>query len=94
MAKAKSPAKQPAPKKSAKPRRRGTVAPPVCDAPPSRCPTCGSSEREGYSNTTEYAIVGRIAGSGQEYTHVVWRTTKCKCCGQVRRDRSYENRAA
>ena len=61
---------------------------PIVDAPPSCCPKCGSTERTDYSNTTRVAYNG--IHEGKEYSHVVWRTTSCKKCGQRRRDRSYE----
>ena len=57
----------------------------------SRCPGCGSTEREAYSNPTEVES-GGVTGDGHTYTHVVHRSTKCKQCGQARRDRTFENR--
>lgn len=56
----------------------------------SRCPQCGSTEREKYSNPTEMEQAGTF--KGQAFTHIVWRSTRCLTCGQSRRDRTYENR--
>lgn len=67
--------------------------PPVVDAKATACPTCGSTRRERYFHTVERAIAG-VDRDGKPYTHVVWRRTRCTDCGQVRVDRSYENRPA
>lgn len=66
---------------------------PIVEAMPSSCPKCRSTDRTAYSNTTEYPIAGMTI-DGRQYSHVIWRTTACKSCGQVRRDRSYEMRSA
>lgn len=58
---------------------------------PSRCQKCGSTERTAYQNQTEVAT-GGVTSTGEAYTHVVWRTTRCKVCDQTRRDKSFENR--
>lgn len=65
--------------------------PPVVNAVVTKCPTCGSTERERYFHTVERAIAG-VDRDGKHYTHVVWRRTRCANCGQIRIDRSYENR--
>lgn len=57
----------------------------------SRCPKCGSTERVPYYNRRERAIAG-VTPEGHPYTHVVWRRTRCENCGQVRDDRTYEQR--
>lgn len=76
-------------KTKSKPRSPRSGEPtPVVEAPPSCCPKCGSTERTDYSNTTRIAYNG--LHDGRKYSHVVWRTTSCKKCGQRRRDRSYE----
>lgn len=59
--------------------------------PISRCPKCGSTERVPYYNRRERAISG-VTPDGHPYTHVVWRRTRCENCGQVRDDRTYEQR--
>ena len=56
--------------------------------PPTKCPVCGSQERESY-----YAV-HRIDGSGVNargtaYCGVELRPTKCTACGQARFDRRY-----
>jgi hypothetical protein len=79
-----SKAKQPSAAKSARSK------PPIVEATPTRC-KCGSTERERYFHTLKRAIAGVTAG-GQPYTHVVWRRTRCRACGQVRTDRGRENR--
>lgn len=56
----------------------------------SRCAKCGSTERTPYTNTLEREIAG--LHEGQEYTHILWRSTTCASCGQGRRDRCFENR--
>lgn len=55
----------------------------------SRCPKCGSTEREGYESKTvqPYATIHR----GVEYSHIVRRRCRCSNCGQTRIDRTYEN---
>lgn len=61
-------------------------------ANPSRCRPCGSTERAPYMGSpVEHKITG-VDLQGHHYTHVVFRRTKCLNCGQVRTDRSYENR--
>jgi hypothetical protein len=65
-------------------------APETVTVEPSRCQSCGSTEREKYFCTTTRAIAG--SHDGQPYTHIVWRRTRCKACGQVRIDKSYEHR--
>ena len=55
-----------------------------------QCPKCGSSNRTPYFGTVEREIDGMK--DGQTFTHVVWRRTKCVDCGQLRQDRTYENR--
>lgn len=67
---------------------------PIVQAAPSSCPKCGSTERTPYSDTTSHAIVGINPATGQEYNHVIWRSTCCANCGQRRRDRSFEMKAA
>lgn len=58
----------------------------------SRCRRCGSTEREPYHGTREVKVAGVDPHSGKPYTHVVWRRTRCKHCGQMRMDRSLEQR--
>lgn len=69
-------------------------SPPVVVVEPSRCTRCGSTARTGYSGTTEVAraIPGETP-EGKPYTHIVWRRTCCRDCGQVRCDKSFENRS-
>lgn len=57
----------------------------------SRCKACQSTEKTPYSNKTELEYAGTTA-AGEPYTHIVWRSTSCKSCGQARRDKTYENR--
>jgi hypothetical protein len=57
---------------------------------PSRCKSCGSTERTPYFATNETAHRG--IHDGEPYTHIVWRRTKCLHCGQLRTDRALENR--
>jgi hypothetical protein len=53
-----------------------------------KCPRCGSTDREPYFHKTEQEIDG--IHEGQIYTRVVWRRTKCRACEQYRSDKSYE----
>jgi len=56
-----------------------------------RCPSCGSTERERYTKSTEQAYEG-VTREGQRYTHIVRKWTICSSCLQHRIDRLYENR--
>lgn len=79
-------------KAAGRPAGSQTEKPPVVTVPTSRCVKCQATERERYFRTEEKEIAGRDP-DGNEYTHVVWRWTRCTACGQVRVDRTYENRA-
>ena len=63
------------------------------DASGTRCGKCGSTERTRYEQTREIAQIGTTL-SGLPFTHVVWRRTCCKACGQWRIDRFFENRTS
>ena len=63
------------------------------DASGTRCGKCGSTERTRYEQTREIAQIGTTL-SGLPFTHVVWRRTRCKACGQWRIDRFFENRTS
>lgn len=56
-----------------------------------QCGSCGSSERTPYQKVNEVEHGGKTA-EGEEYTHIVFKRTKCKNCGQQRVDRIRENR--
>lgn len=56
-----------------------------------RCPSCGSTDREAYWGKREHQHDG-LDDSGRPFTHVCWRKTRCKVCGQIRVDRTLENR--
>lgn len=58
---------------------------------PAACVRCHSTEREPYDKVRERAITGRTT-DGHIYTHVVWRKTRCRACGQARIERHYEFR--
>lgn len=66
---------------------------PVVQVELSRCQTCGSTERTAYHRVDEQEYAG-LDNAGKAYTHIVRRYCQCKSCGQVRIDRSYENRTA
>ena len=57
----------------------------------SRCPKCGSTERSRYVCVVRRPSTGMDA-DGQPHSHVVWRRTRCRACGQSRVDRSFELR--
>jgi len=59
---------------------------------PSRCRRCGSTERGPYFNRREREYPAGVDPEGRLATHVVWRRCVCKKCGQVRDDRTFENR--
>lgn len=63
-----------------------SAAMPIVDAEPTRCPRCGSAERDGYHNvrTQDY---GGTTPDGRTYQRTTWRRTRCRGCGQVRIDR-------
>jgi hypothetical protein len=58
---------------------------------PAACVRCHSTERAPYDKIRERAISGRTT-DGRPYTHVVWRKTRCRACGQARVERHYEHR--
>lgn len=78
-----------APKKGSK--KMPPAKPPVNQVAASRCPKCGSTERTGYEHVSEMEFGGKDP-EGNEYTHVVRKSTNCKACGQRRIDRILENR--
>jgi hypothetical protein len=72
-------------------RRRGAkTGTPQVESGKSRCPKCNSTTRKPYANTRAVESPGMI--NGKPYTHVVFRYTNCKKCGQARVDRTCENR--
>ena len=91
MSKKKSPKKSPANKTAGRPAGQPNHEVAHATAVVTACPKCGSTEREPYYNRRELRcdIAQR---SGEQFTHVVWRRTKCLACGQVRDDRHLENR--
>lgn len=62
----------------------------TADVHPSRCPQCGSTERGPYLSSTEQPYPG--IHDGAPYTHIVRRRVQCQGCGQMRIDRTFENR--
>jgi hypothetical protein len=81
--------------KKAKGRPRGSknVQRDECDVITSRCKRCGSSKRKPYqSDPTTLEAGGVDPITGAPYTHVIWRRTACKQCGQARIDKCYEFR--
>ena len=79
-------------KKSTKTEAAPKHAPPQVQAALTRCPACGSTDRESYSGTLAQEY-GGITPDGKPHTHIVRRRTACRACGQCRVDRFYENRA-
>ena len=77
-------------KRPGRPKGAQTQPRPTAQASLSRCPSCGSTEREPYSQTrrTEYA---GLTADGEPYTAIVRRWTACATCGQARIDKTYEH---
>ena len=63
----------------------------VITVQPSRCPRCGSTRRSEYWGKTVQEYAG-IDPEGRPYTHIIRRRCRCLDCGQVRIDKTYENR--
>lgn len=80
-------------KAKGRPRGSKNVRRDECDVVTSRCKKCGSSSRTPYqSDPTTLAAAGTDPITGAPYTHVIWRRTACRQCGQARIDKCYENR--
>lgn len=77
-----------------KPTNEKRQKPEVAVATVTRCPACGSTEREAYSGVVTKELPGIDPQTGGAYTHVIWRRTACRDCGQHRIDRHRENRPA
>jgi hypothetical protein len=73
-----------------RPKGSTRTVPDFVNVEPSRCKRCGSTRRSDYYGKTEQAFQGEY--NGRPYTHIVRRRTKCLGCGQIRIDRTYENR--
>lgn len=56
---------------------------------PSRCPSCGSTDRDRYYRTTVQEHAG-LGPDGRPYARIVRRWTRCQACGQHRVDRTLE----
>ena len=67
--------------------------PDVVPTSKTRCPKCASTDRVAYFGVVTREIHG-VDETGQPYTHVVWRRTRCKACDQTRIDRHRENRSS
>lgn len=65
------------------------TAKPTADAPASRCPKCGSTDRTPYSHTRRVDC-NCTDDAGRPYNQVVFRNTTCAACGQARVDRTRE----
>lgn len=72
-----------------RPKGATTKRPPQSEAPASRCIKCHSTERSAYFNHREVKVAGLNAQTGEPYTSIVIRRTKCLCCGQHRDDRQF-----
>lgn len=60
------------------------------DAPASRCPSCGSTRRGPYLDKHVQEFAGEHAG--EPFTHIIRRRVRCADCGQLRIDKTRENR--
>ncbi len=61
---------------------------PVVEVVVSRCPKCQSTSRTPYTDKRVHNFAG--VKNGVPFTHVIWRPTKCRKCGQARVDKFYE----
>lgn len=64
----------------------------IADAQPSQCPACGSSERGPFVGNPVVQEFAGLTDRGNPYTHIIRRRCECANCGQIRIDRSFENR--
>ena len=64
-----------------RPKGSTTQIVPVVEHEPTACPACGSIARAKYTNRRELVYDGEL---------IVWRTTRCLVCDQVRRDKHRE----
>lgn len=80
-------------KKAGRPKGAKTQPRDTVTAAPTRCKTCGSTEREPYQSTRRVPHSGWTQ-SNEPYTEVVFRTTRCRSCGQARVDIAHEYRPA
>jgi hypothetical protein len=72
-----------------RPKGATTKRPPQKDVAASRCFKCQSTERTEYFNRRELAVAGLHPQTGEPYTSIVIRRTKCRDCGQHRDDRQF-----
>jgi hypothetical protein len=72
-----------------RPKGAATKRPPQKDVHASRCIKCQSTERSEYFNRRELAIAGLHPQTGEPYTSIVIRRTRCLDCGQLRDDRQF-----
>ena len=61
---------------------------PQVETEATRCPKCGSTQRDGYFGTTTVEFEGEF--NGRAYKRIVSRRTACVDCGQHRIDRTYQ----
>lgn len=66
---------------------------PVAAEYPAACPSCHSTDREPFRGSVREVEQGGTAPTGRDYTHIAWKDTRCRACGQFYRVRVYENRA-
>lgn len=76
---------KPKTKQAPQPTAAKRVARPEVNVAPSACPSCGSTEREGYAGTKARKLSGELP-DGRRYQTVIWKPTKCRGCGQNRVD--------
>lgn len=79
------------PKKRGRPARAKNIRRPEVVDLATRCPTCDSTARGPYKALPVQAWDG-LDPAGNPFTHIVRRVCHCLKCGQVRTDRTYENR--
>ena len=65
-------------KKPGRPKGSKTQQHPVVEIEKTKCPKCGSTDRDPYLHTTKRELCGQL---------VIWRKCRCSNCGQIRVDK-------
>jgi hypothetical protein len=77
--------------KKGRPKGAANVQVDLADGQLTSCGKCGSTQREKYFNRRDLDVAGVNVLTGQVYTQIVIRRTRCTSCGQTRDDRHFVN---